>query len=129
MLQKANELTNQPPFQFEARIIEPDADNPRRLILAEHTLVTVDPEKASKELIESIYGSEDDERAAYIRRRSQKMAFPKEVVSKEITERTFGIIGDGSQPMQTPLPGSVTVLGDDLDSLLKSELESFMMDE
>lgn len=110
-------------YNFEARIIEPDPDNQRRLVLAEHTLVTVDPEKAPQELIESIYGSENSERADHIRCRSQKMAFPQEVVSKEITERTFGIIGDGSQSMQTPLPASVTTQEADLDSLLYSELD------
>lgn len=128
-LQKANELINLPPFQFEARIIEPDPDNPRRLVLAEHSLTTIDPEQADEQLIAAVYGSRSSERAARIRHRSQALAKPRQQVVEEIARRTFGYIGRDPQPGRVSLPASAKVEDSSLDWLLTSETDSLMMEE
>lgn len=128
MLQRANELTNQPPYRFEARIIEPDPDHPRRLRLAEYKLRTVDPDGSRDEkLIKSIYGLKDDpERPDRIRQYSRELASPREKVAEEIRRRTFGRTM-GSKPKLKEVAESEVLEGEDLDSPYTSETGLFIM--
>lgn len=132
MLQKANELTNQPPYYFEARIIEPDPspDRPRHLRLAEYKLVTVDPkEKRDDDLIRDIYGLKDEERPIRIRNESRKLAKPKAEVAEEIRRRTFGRTM-GSKPKLKEVPAAEKMSAEEITTRLTQETGMFiMMDE
>lgn len=134
MLQKANDLTNQPPYRFEARIIEPDPteDHPGRLRLAEYKLTTVDPSPEGTEeteLLERIYGDEDTDRPERIRKQSQGLASPRDVVAEEIRRRTYGRTM-GSIPKMKHLPIEQEMTLEELNSQFTTEPGLvIMMDE
>lgn len=130
LLQKANELTNQPPFRFQARIIEPDADQPRRLRLAEYTLETVDPDGEEENgLAAQVYGTEDDHRPARIKAASQKLGTPKAVVQAEIRRRSLNRATMGPNPKIEPVPASEIVEGEETDYFWGVISSAMMTDE
>lgn len=130
MMQKANELTNQPPFHFEARIIEPDPDHPRRLRLAEYKLETIDPEgEESAELVKKVYGKKDENRPARIQAESRRLARPREVVAAEIRRRTLNRASMGPSPRIEPVPASEIVEGEESDPFWGVISSAIMADE
>lgn len=130
VMQKANELTNQPPFHFEARIIEPDPDHPRRLRLGEYKLETIDPEgKEEASLVKRVYGKEDKKRPLRIQTASQKLATPREVVAAEIRRRTLHRASMGPSPRIDPVPASEIVEGEGTDPFWGVISSAIMSDE
>lgn len=126
MMQKANDLTNLAPFHFDARIIEPHPNYPRRLQLAEYALTTVDPEQAEASLISTVYGVPDPERAARIRQQSYKeYGKLRAEVEVEIAARTGGHADMENPPWMKMVAGSELVDQNEPDSLLTSEIDQF----
>lgn len=129
MMQKANDLSNQSPFHFEARIIERDPGHSRRLHLAEYVLQTADPEQAEADLLQQVYGLSDMARAARIREKSSKLARSRDVVAAEIDKRTFGRARNPKPATLNIVPASQLVQEGELNWLLTSDTDSFIIDE
>jgi hypothetical protein len=125
-LEKANKLSNQPPFEFTARLIVRDPDNPRRLKLAEYDLVTVDPE--SEDAINA-YGVENREQAQWIREQSQKLGRPRAQVEEEIRRRTGGRDAMQARPRRKHVAASEVIEGEEIDAFSNEVGSVIMLDE
>lgn len=125
-MEKANNLANQTPYEFTARLIIADQKNPRKLKLAEYSLVTVDPmsSDASK-----VYGESDPDRALQIRRLNQAKARPKIEVEEEILARTGGRADSGFHPKWKKVAASETLTGSEIEAYNRGIGSVMMLEE
>lgn len=121
--EKANKLSNQPPYEFAARLIVSDPDKPGRLKLAEYDLITINPKSADAA---QAYGKEDSAQAQWIRLQSQKRGRPRAEVEQEIHRRTGGRDAIGARPKLKEVEASEVIEGNDI-ATFRSQLGSVIM--
>jgi hypothetical protein len=87
VMQTANDLANLPPFQAQVKTIEKDEQD-GQLKLEEYILKTMDP--GNPKFKEKYYGLPNGDLPEQIKKQSQALARPWDVVHREIIERIGG---------------------------------------
>jgi hypothetical protein len=133
-LQRANELANQDPYHFQARIIERDPENQKRLQLVEYDLETINPdvdEDTSMEeraLAKQVYGVANPARGKQIRQKWLTKGPPREDVRADILARTFGR-ADAANPPRLRLVEAYEEVGEAATAWLLADEISWYWDK